>query len=141
MATSRRGGAPCSARAWNVSSQGSASEAAPACRNRRRLRCAAIISLAPERRTLNDSVNQTAEAISLVANCGDDLIAGRAVSQLQFMPGRVDEELLGQASGELVGILQQEPLEGLEVVELAAARQLVGRVDLRPTAERRLAAL
>src|SRR5438270_413771 len=111
MASRRRGGAVAAARTPADSSAGRARVMPAARRNARRENGRSVMSLAPEGWTLNDSVDQRAEPVTLLAHVGDDLLDDGSVGEFQPMPGPVDQELAGQVAGELVGVFEHQLFE------------------------------
>src|SRR5262249_25015166 len=104
------GGAPLT-RGAKDSSNGKARPTPVARRNVRRVCRESAISFSPKCFTLDDLVNQGAEAILPGAELFDNLLDGILVGQLEPMPGGINEQALGQRPRDLVLVLEQEFLE------------------------------
>ena len=72
---------------------------------------------------------------SSAPHIGQDRLHGRAVGEFDAMSGAIHQQLLRQAAGDLIGVLQDELFEAIDVGELTAAGKFVGGLDRRPLAD------
>src|SRR4051812_36783959 len=116
MAIMRRGACAAEAAGAKDSNRGRATVKPAAFRNLRRFRVREVISFFPleecmplfisEHLTLDDFVDQGAEAVILRREGGDDLLDRVAVGEFHLVPGGEDEQFLRQAAGDSVLVLE-----------------------------------
>src|SRR5687767_10577344 len=111
-----------------ASSIGRTSDPVAARRKWRRLSIMAGPLFRLEDPALGDLVHQAPEPVALRADRADDRLDLRLVDRSGRAARRVRQQLLGERAGELVLVVQEELLELVDVLELAAVGEDVGRI-------------
>src|SRR6185369_6644091 len=68
--------------------------------------------------TLDDGVDERAKSVVHRLHVSENGSHGLAIRVLQTVPRRIDEQLLRQATGELVGVFEHELFEPIDVGKL-----------------------